>query len=196
MPVPREVYPLKAQIENFLPELRPAQQAGLALWVFGTILAHSGCQTSVVCALLSFLGSAQSLRQRLRDWLHDGKDKATPCQSEVDVGVCLVGLLRWIVSCWKGEEIALAIGTTTLRDRITALVVSVLCQGSAIPVAWKLLPGAGEGKWMRAYLRLLRKLKEAVPPSFRVLVLADRGLWSPRLFFCVERLEWFPLLRI
>ena len=63
-----------------------------------------------------------------------------------------------------------------------ALVVSVLYRGSAIPVAWAVLPGNAPGAWMGPILRLLRRLRPAVPPGWTVLVLADRGLWSPRLW--------------
>ena len=35
-----------------------------------------------------------------------------------------------------------------------------------------------------------------VPPGWTVLVLADRGLWSPRLWKRIRRLGWHPLLRI
>src|SRR4051794_20093925 len=49
---------------------------------------------------------------------------------------------------------------------------------------------------MGPILRLLRRLRPAVPPGWTVLVLADRGLWSPRLWRRVRRLGWHPLLRI
>jgi Transposase DDE domain len=77
-----------------------------------------------------------------------------------------------------------------------ALVVSVLYRGSAIPVAWAILPGNEPGPWLKPILRLLRCLRPAVPPGWTVLVLADRGLWSPRLWKRVRDLGWHPLLRI
>src|SRR4051812_18102940 len=49
---------------------------------------------------------------------------------------------------------------------------------------------------MGPILRLLRRLRPAVPPGWTVLVLADRGLWSPRLWRRIRRLGWHPLLRI
>jgi len=77
-----------------------------------------------------------------------------------------------------------------------ALVVSVLYRGSSIPVAWAVLPGNVPGAWMGPILRLLRLLRPAVPAGWTVLVLADRGLWSPRLWKRVRDLGWHPLLRI
>jgi Transposase DDE domain len=79
---------------------------------------------------------------------------------------------------------------------VVALVVSVLYRGSAIPVAWAVLPGNAPGAWMGPILRRLRRLRPAVPPGWTVLVLADRGLWSPRLWRRIRRLGWHPLLRV
>src|ERR671929_85988 len=53
---------------------------------------------------------------------------------------------------------------------------------------------AGRG---RALLRALAALGPGlVPAGWTVLVLADRGLWSPRLWKRVRDLGWHPLLRI
>lgn len=50
------LYQIEARLSQQFPTLRPAQQRGLALWVYGTILAQSACQTAVIAALLT-LGS-------------------------------------------------------------------------------------------------------------------------------------------
>ncbi len=78
MGVPKEVYQMEIAVRQHLPMLRPAQQSGLVWWVYGTILAHSACQTAVITALRRY-GSFGTLRQRLREWLYDGPDKAAPC---------------------------------------------------------------------------------------------------------------------
>ena len=105
-------------------------------------------------------------------------------------------MLRWVLAWWQGRELALAVDATAHRGDVVALVVSVLYRGSAIPVAWAVLPGNAPGAWMGPILRLLRRLRPAVPPGWTVLVLADRGLWSPRLWRRIRRLGWHPLLRI
>jgi hypothetical protein len=43
---------------------------------------------------------------------------------------------------------------------------------------------------------LLAQLAPAIPPRLQVLVLTDRGLWSPRLWAEIRRHGWHPLLRI
>lgn len=195
MRVPPELYQIQTILTQRFPALRPAQQRGLALWVYGTILAQSACQSAVVTALL-FLASASSLRQRLREWLYDGQDKAAPCQTQLDVSTCFTPLLTWLLDWWQANEIALAVDATLHHDRLCALVVSVLYRSTAIPVAWCILPANQRGAWMGPLLRLLRLLHPAMPSKLKVLVLADRGLWSPRLWKRIRDLGWHPLLRI
>ncbi len=77
---------------------------------------------------------------------------------------------------------ALAIDATTHRDRLSAVVISVLYRSSAIPVAWHILPGNRPGPWIAPTLDLLSLLGPVVPKNKTVLVLTDRGLWSPRLW--------------
>ena len=40
MRVPSELYQIETTLTQRFPSLRPAQQRGLALWVYGTILAQ------------------------------------------------------------------------------------------------------------------------------------------------------------
>jgi hypothetical protein len=195
MHVPRELYPIERALAEHLPHLRGPQRRGLALWVLGAVLAQSACQAAVLAALLPW-APYHALRQRLREWLLDGADKAVPCAAQVDVERCFAPLLGWVLGWWQGRELALAVDATAHREDVVALVVSVLYRGSAIPVAGAVLPGNAPGPWLGTILRLLRRLRPAVPPGWTVLVLADRGLWSPRLWKRIRRLGWHPLLRV
>jgi hypothetical protein len=167
---------MEGVLADHLPHLRPAQRRGLALWVCGAILAHSACQSAVLAALLLPARSGyHALRQRLREWLYDGVDRAAPCATEIAIEHCFAPLLRWVLAWWRGGELALAIDATARGERIVALVVSVLYRGSALPVAWVILPGNAPGPWLGPILRLLRRLRPAGPAGLTVLVLADRG---------------------
>lgn len=198
MRFPPGYYQIEQGVAAHLPGLRPAQRRGLALWVGGAILARSACQHAVVAALR--VGQPpqawHALRQRLREWCYAGADKAAPCAAEVEVRRCFAPLLGWVRAWWQGDALALAVDATLLKDRVAVLAVSVLYRGVAIPVAWQVLPANQPGAWMGAILRLLRWLRPAVPPGVTVTVLADRGLWSPRLWKRVRDLGWHPLLRL
>ncbi len=195
MRYPRQWYQMLGAIAERFPNLRPAQQRGLALWVYGTILAGSACQNAVITALL-VVGHWDALRQQLREWLRDGKDKVAPCQTQVDVSLCFGPLIRWILSWWQGQELALAVDPTSHQDRVVALTVSILYRGSALPIAWRIVPANQEGAWMGQILCLLRLIRRELPPGMRVLVMTDRGLWSPRLWKRIRDCGWHPLMRL
>src|SRR5437868_3757051 len=169
MHVPRELYPIERALAEHLPHLRGPQRRGLALRVLGAVLAQSACQAAVLAALLPW-APYHALRQRLREWLVDGADKAVPCAAQVDVERCFAPLLRWVLGWWQGRELALAVDATAHREDVVALVVSVLYRGSAIPVAWAVLPGNVPGPWLGTILRLLRRLRPAAQAEPWVVV--------------------------
>jgi hypothetical protein len=63
-----EYYQMHRTLVDRFSHLRPAYAHGLALWVSGTLLAHSACESAVLAALAP-LGKRETLRQRLRDLL-------------------------------------------------------------------------------------------------------------------------------
>src|SRR5689334_21688272 len=162
MHAPPPSYPMERALAEHLPHLHPPQRRGLALWVLGAVLAQSACQAAVLAALLPW-APYHALRQRLREWLLDGADKAAPCAVQVEAQRCFAPLLRWVLGWWRGRELALAVDATAHREDVVALVVSVLYRGSAIPGAWAVLPGNVPGPWLGPILRLLRLLRPAVP---------------------------------
>jgi hypothetical protein len=176
--------------------VRPAECRGLALWVVGAILAGSACQTAVITALGPLGFAAEAVRQRLREWTYDGRDRDAPCATGLEVERCFAPLLAWVLRLWRGACLPLAIDTTTLGSRWVVVAIRVLYRGLAIPVAWHVKPGPGYGPWMATYCALLRQLAPVVPPELMVLVLSDRGLWSPVLWGQIRDLGWHPVMRI
>lgn len=195
MRFPNECYQMQQQIAHYFPKLSPAQQRGLVLWTYGTILAKSACQSAVVAALM-VCGSFNTIRQNIRQWLYDGKDKARPCKSQLEVSLCFGPLMRWVLSWWEAEQIALAVDVTNHGDRLVAVVVSVLYRGCAIPVGWHIQPANQPGAYMPHILRLLKVVLAQVGEEMRVLVMADRGLWSPQMWKQIGALGAHPLIRV
>jgi len=196
--LPAEAYPIRDLVTDHLPHLSVAQAETLSLWSFGTVLAGSGCQSAVLTALEPVVGPAHApaLRNRLREWLYDGADKHAACRAEIDIGACFGPLLAWVLRWWRGEELALALDATALKGRLVVASVSVLYRGMAMPVAWYVTHGHRPGAYLAPALDLLRTLATVVPPTMRVLVMADRGLWSPRLWGTIQDLGWHPLMRV
>lgn len=182
--------------ETYLPQLRPAQQRGLAAWVSGVLAAGSGCEAAILTAVAPLGRPMHALRARLREVLCDGSDRAAPCATSLDLEGCFAPWFGWVLDWWVGDTVPLAIDATSLRDEQVVLAISVLYRGSAIPVAWAVLPYGKKRRWRPELERLLGLLAPAVPATMRVLVMTDRGLWSPHLWRRVRAYGWHPLMRI
>lgn len=176
-----------------LPSLSPSQIHGLALWVYGTIQSRSSCQSAVANALTHSM-KPDAARQALREWLRCGDDKARPTQQEVEVSACFNDLWKWIQDLCPNGWIPLAIDATLLKDRWTALVISFLGGGTAIPIAWHICKANKEGEWLAPIQELLERLDAA--PERKVLVMTDRGLFSRTLFHSLVAKGFHPLMRL
>jgi hypothetical protein len=129
----------QAEISTHLPHLSQPQAAVLALWSYGMVLSKSCGITTIVSLLAKVLACPKAnLRQRLREWCYDAKDKAGGKRAELDLEACFAPLMGWIISRWADGEyrLALALDATTLSSRFTVLAISVSYRGCAIPVAW------------------------------------------------------------
>ena len=173
----------------------------LALYSFGMILGQAVGQTTVALFLATRLGYAYyAVRKRLREFYLPASAKSGVKQGskrkDFDVSTCFAPLLGWILCLWSGRHLALAIDVTNLGERFHVLCVSVVVDGVAIPVAWKVLWGGVKDPWGPHWEQLLSNLKPAAPQGWTILVLSDRGLESPDLFNFIVGLDWHPLMRV
>jgi len=161
------------------------------------VLARS-CALTAVSQMLAkgMQRNEPTVRQQLRAWDDDARRTRGPTRQEWRVETCFTPLLGWVVSWWQGTQLALAIDATSLGQRLVVLAVSVVYRGCAIPVAWVILPAGAKHAWRRAWLRLLRRLRPAIPRRWTVIVLAERGLDAPGWLRRITRLGWHPVVRI
>jgi hypothetical protein len=180
--------------------LSPVFVTLLALWSFGIMLARCCGLDTVSLYLARWLGQTDNtIRQRLREFYQEAQAKAGAKRGvkrrDFDVTLCFLPLLRWVLSFWSCQRLALALDVTNLGDRFHVLCVSVLYGGIGIPVAWKILPANEPESWHDQWCLLLRCVQPALGPDWTVVVLTDRGLESARLFRAVVAVGWHPLMR-
>ena len=186
-------------VSYHLPHLSLPEVAGLATWSFGMVMTGSSSITRV-SKFISRLNQEKSntVRQRLKEWYQDANSKKGKKRSSLDVTSCFVPLLKWILSMWSSEEkwLTLGVDTTNIGQNFTVLSLHVLYRGCGIPVAWKIIKGTEKGSWKPHWHKLFQSLKDAIPPDWQVIVLADRGLYADWLFSDICALNWHPFLRI
>jgi len=193
-----------ALLKQRFPTLSSSQAIGLALWSIGIVLARSASLHAVVLALICWLPfHPLSLRKRLQEWYLEaaakkgsGTGNTGRHRRDWNPRTTSAYLLRWILEDWPNRQLVLALDPTNFEDRFTVLAISVLYRSCAVPVMWTVLPGGEPGAWEPHWERMLKELAALVPPGWQVLVLTDRGMYSPRLFHCLVSLGWHPFLRI
>jgi len=190
-------------LSQCLPVTKP-QSLGLALWSIGTVLAKSGTLTAVAWALSIWLGwPMANLLKRLREWYLEadakkGAGTGGRGQKRRDWKVedCAPALGHWILEAWPSRSLVLVLDATSIHDRFTVLAISLVYRRCAIPLLWTVLPGNTPEAWQPHWERMLGQLAPQIGGDRFVLVLTDRGLYSPQLFRAIVRVGWHPLMRI
>ncbi len=193
------LYQWVSTVATQMPHLSRPQATVLAFWSFGMVMVGTCGTTTVATFLAQLFGQKpNAVRQRLREWYWDATDKQGAHRRALEVTACFPALLRWVLAWWSTDEhrIALALDATTLGQRFTVLVISVLYRGCAIPVAWEVVAAATPGAWKPHWLQLIDRLDRTLPARWTVIVLADRGLYAQWLYQAVVHLGWHPFLRI
>lgn len=160
-------------------------------------MARSWALTAVSACLATWLHRKEdAVRQQWRAFCSEATAKRGTARHALVVAPCCVPLLAWGVGQWEGTPVALALDATTLGTRLTVLAIRVVSRGCAIPVLWTVLPATATQAWRRAWRRMLRQGRRAVPRSWTMLVLAERGVYARGLFRRIPRLGWHPFVRI
>lgn len=196
------------------PMLSRAQVRTLALWSFAaTLTQHIGSTTCAFFLARLFEQPQANFRQRLREFYWPAEQKPGRQRLELDVSACFAPLVRWILALARRagapksapEQLLLALDATLIGDRLVVLSLSVVFRGSALPVAWKMVPANKKGAWLPCCIDLLDLVADALPPRsgpppaaspMPVFVLCDRGLQSRRLFQAICRQGFHPLMRL
>jgi len=183
-------------IQAHMPHWSKPQATILALWSLGMVLARSWALTAVRAFLATWLQRTEpTVRQQWHALCSEATAKRGAPRCALAVESCFVPLLAWVVDQWEGTQWALALDATTLGTRFTVLALSVVYRGCAIPVAWTGLPATAKPAWRRAWLRMRRQVHRAVPRTWTVMVLAERGWYARWLCRRITRLGWHPCLQ-
>ena len=170
----------------------------LALYSFGVILAHRCGLNSVAAVLVPLLGlQFSTVRSRLQEFYQPAQAKSDrDHRRQLDVTTCFAPLLAWILKGWPSTRLAVALDATSMGDVFTVLSISVVYRGSAIPVAWKIMPANVRHAWKPEWIALLKRFSQSVEPGWTVIVMTDRGLYARWLYQEILALGWHPLMRI
>ncbi len=194
---------LQREVRELLPSLSGAQAYVLGEMAYAMLMVD-GCGMTRMCSFMAELldQPMNTLRQKYREMYYEkeakaGVKKRQKKRREIVVEEVFADLLRGVLKRWEGEKtLVLALDASALTDRFTVLSISVMYRGCGMRVAWTMQKGHQEGEWRPHWERMLRQLAEAVPAEWRVLVMADRGLYAAWLFEAIQANGWHPMLRV
>lgn len=170
-------------VSKQMPHLSLPQAIGLATWSFGAVMTRSSSLTQVSHLIAQVNGEKpNTVRQRLKEWYQEAPAKKGVHRRQLDVSSCFAPLLSWILSLLPKnvEDIALALDATSIGDKFTVLSMNILLGGSGIPVAWCIVRATEPGSWKPPQQKLISVVQGVIPPNFRVIVAADRGLYAEK----------------
>lgn len=179
--------------------LSKPQAVLLAMLSFGIVITQN-CNLNTLSTFLARLLNVKemSMKQRLKEWYKESEAKKGEKRCELDVTLCFIPLIQWVLSWWSSDEkrMALAMDASSLGKTFVVLAISIVYRGCAIPVAWIVLQEGEKGEWRPHWESLFGHVQNAIPNDWTVIVLADRGLYASWLFNCIKANGWHPFLRV
>ena len=169
------------------------------MWSFGIAVTNYCGLSTVTVFIAELFGQKQNnIRERLRQWYKENPQRPGRKLSNLDVRASFVPLLKWILSCWSesAKNLVLAADASTLGERFTVLLISVVVRGCGIPVAWKIVGATEKGSWKPYWIELFELIQPGIPDDWKVIVTTDRGLYAKWMYEAIEQCQWHPFMRI
>lgn len=183
------------QLTTHLPSFSQTQCRSLAMWSFAAVALSYVGLSSVVVFLAELLDEDENnLRERLKDLYREANAKAGRQRTDWQPGQMTADLLPWVAG--GADRLVLAMDASYLNDRFTVLAISAVCQGGAIPLAWRVRGGRQKGAWNPLWKQMLSDLQDLLPEGTRVYVLTDRGLESPEIYRAIVEAGFHPVMRL
>jgi len=180
------------QYTQALPDLAPTPRRWLAQLVCAVVVAGA-CTQPALAAALQRLGlrraTNESLQLAIRRFLSDPR---------VTAATAYAPLVRALLAQWPADQLLVLVDTTTLKDRLIRLQISLAYHGRCVPLSWAVYPASGvpaETTWHALFTTALEAAQALLPADRPVRVLFDRGFTSPAIWDAVVARGWHPVLR-
>lgn len=163
-------------MQAHLPPLTTPHATVWALGSLGMGRARAWAWTAVrVCLATWRHRKADAVRQPWRAYCDEATATRGTARQALGVATCWVPPLAGGVDQWEGTHGALALDATPLGTRLTVWALSGVARGGAMPAAWTGRAATATPAWRRAWWRMLRQVRRALPRAWTVMGRAERG---------------------
>jgi Transposase DDE domain len=172
-----------------VPQLGVWPARHLALLVTGLLTARHTALPRLAAQLRRVTPTAQpdSIERRLRRIL---------AESRWDGATIFEAFARSSVRHLPAGQCVLVLDDTQQTDRCTLSTLALAYGGRALPLAWCRWSGQLHGAYWTQIDQLFACAQRILPPQVRPVLLADRGLASPRLIKLVRQRGWDYVVRV
>lgn len=177
------------QLHVCVPSLGVWQTRRLALLVSGLLLARHTALPRLAAHLrrVSRATQADSIERRLRRIL---------AETDWDVPGIYTRVARVSLARLPAGRCVLVLDDTQQTTHCTLSTLALDYRGRALPLAWCRWSGRLHGAYWQQIDALFDQAQRILPPHVRPVVLADRGLASPKLIELIQQHGWDYLVRV
>lgn len=146
----------------------------LAMMIAGIVLSHKA-QLAVMSGEVPADAKETSIEMRMRRWVKN---------ENIDVEVTYMPFARQILQALSSAPLVLAMDGSTVGRGCMVLMVGVVYQKRALPLAWVVYKGKKGHTTAERHIEVLKKVLPLIPEGAEVVLLGDAE------YDTVEMLEW------
>jgi len=170
------------------PKLLENQAEALGIFVAAALTLHRAILTDLAAEMCKhgFAVTVKHGLKRLDRWINN---------PGITVGKAMSGVVERLVKR-RRKKLIISVDWVDIRG-FKVLVAAGNIRGRAIWLLWKSVPASGLNLNMsRMEEELLFDLRQMLPRTFRVVILADRGFHKSRLFAFCQKMHFDYVIRI
>ena len=171
----RVYYKVLAALKKIIKGQKQGHVTTLAMMIAGIVLGHKA-QLSAMSSEVPYPAKDTSIEMRMRRWVKN---------EHVDVEVTYMPFARQILEALSSSgPLVLAMDGSTIGRGCMVLMVGVIYQKRALPVAWVVYKGKKGHTTAARHVEVLKKVLPLIPEGAEVVLLGDAE------YDTVEMLEW------
>jgi len=167
-----------SKVSSSLKKIIKGQKQGhvttLAMMIAGIVLSHKA-QLAVMSGKVPADAKETSIEMRMRRWVKN---------ENIDVEVTYMPFARQILQALSSAPLVLAMDGSTVGRGCMVLMVGVVYQKRALPLAWVVYKGKKGHTTAERHIEVLKKVLPLIPEGAEVVLLGDAE------YDTVEMLEW------
>jgi len=176
---------VKKTLKQMLKLDHQGQVVTLAMMIAGIVLSHKA-QLSVMSSEIPTETQEQSIEMRMRRWVKGG----------VDVETVYMPFARQILAALSHLPLVLAMDGSQAGRGCMVLMVGVLYQKRALPIAWLVYKGKKGHASAKRHIQVLEKVQPLLPEDSEVVLLGDAEYDTTEMLLWLKKnATWKYVLR-